>query len=364
MVLIGINIFVFIILSILINKYQMWAYRGVIYITALLVLNAMYFEFHKKYISRLFMRYFQTSLGRWIIHTLFLIITTGIVFITWNTITASQIPKWKHIKSEVTGILSTIDLSATGETLIEKIESTSPWTSLGRYLGIWNSGEDVLQIQKYLREKGYYGGKLSGEYDAETAKAINDYIWETTGEVFTRSEFGEMKLAFLKKLSDESKQSLIIGEEATGSISTDSTGSTQIQSIESMDSWATATVQDGKITVQVVSSQENASSSDNWEVQSVLKNTRWAGGLQWVVISPAVPSPVPGSYKNFQNITFSAEGASWIFITADGSDPSCQWKWLTKIIRPTDTITIKAISCFGWNKIRWPISSYTFTLKK
>lgn len=283
----------------------------------------------------------------------------------WNTATGVRTPnRWKT-SSEVTGILSTIDSTVSGEIIITPLEERVPWESLGRYLGIGNSGEDVLEIQKYLFEKGYYTGVLSWNYDNETAQAINKYIGDTTWEIFTRPEFWAMKLAFLKELS--SKNTLPIqsnGNEATGTITTGGSWDIQINSIESMDGWATATIQDWKIVVEVISNKENTSPSDNWEVQSVLKNARWGGGLQGVVISAAKPTPASGSYKNYQSITFSAEWASGIFFTADGSDPSCQWKWITKLIRKSDTITIKAISCYGWNKIRWPISSYTFTLNK
>lgn len=367
--LIGINIVLYVILSLLINRYQLDSYRWSIYLVSFFVINWVYFEFHKKYISRFFMKFIATSIWRWIIHTTFLLLASGIVFMIWNSITGNNVPGREKTSSEVTGILSTIDTTVSWETITIVKDETVPWETMWRYLGIGNSGEDVLTIQKYLLDKGYYTGELSGNYDEQTAMAINTYIGETTGEVFTRPEFGAMKLAFLRKLSAESNPtSPIISSftwaEATGTLVTSGSGWVEINSIESVDGWATATIQDGKIVVQVVSQWETASNSDNWEVQAVLKNVRWAGWLQGVVISAAKPFPAAGTYKKYQSITFSADGASGIFFTADGTDPTCQWKWLTKIIRQNDTITIKAISCFWWNKIRWPISSHTFMLNK
>lgn len=368
LVLAGVNIITYIVLSLLINRYELDEHRWVIYLVALAILNIAYIESKNKYISKITLRILKNSIGSWVLRTFLLIFASGIVFVIWNTLTEVNVPNAsKHRSSEVTGILSTIDPSVSGEIVESQVEEKMPWESLGRFLGIGNSGEDVLSIQKYLSEKGYYTGSLNGNYDEETARAINTYIGETTGEVFTRPEFGAMKLAFLRELSIENNDANTqanIWQEATWTLSTAESGAIQINSIESMDNWATASIQDGKIVVQVVSASETVSKSDNWEVQSVLKNARWSTGLQWVVISAAKPIPASGSYKDYQSITFFAEWASGIFFTADGSDPSCQWKWLTKLIRKSDTIIIKAISCYWWNKIRWPISSHTFMLNK
>lgn len=367
--LIGINIFIYILLSILINKYQLETYRWYIYLIAVMLINGFYIEFHKKYISKFFMKCLISSLGRWIIHTTFLLLASGVIFMIWNSITGTRVPNREKTSSEVTGVISTVDSTVSWEMVTVKNDERVPWESMWRFLGIGNSGEDVLSIQKYLTEKWYYTWALSGNYDTQTAMAINTYIGETTGEVFTRPEFGAMKLAFLRKLSSEEnpiseKSSSFTGNEATGTLITNGTWWIAINSIESVDGGASATIQNGKIVVQVINKNTTESNSDNWEVQSILKNARWAGWLQGVVISAAKPSPTAGSYDKYQSITFSADGASGIFFTADGTEPTCQGKWLTKLIRQTDTITIKAISCFWWNKIRWPLSTYTFTLNK
>lgn len=376
MFLIGLNIVIYIMISLLINRYQLDEYRIKIYAIILWILNITYLEFHKKYIYRIFIKIIKNPLWKWILRTIFLIITSGIVFMIWNSINGMNIPDRSKHSSEVTGVLSTIDATASGETSTSTTttEERMPWESMWRFLGIGNSGEDVLNIQKYLFDKWYYTGALSGNYDDETAMAINRYIEETTGEVFTRPEFGSMKLSFLKMLSTESttipeQPSIEPWQEATWTLTTAESEniqswSIQIDSIQSVDSGATATIKDWKIVVQVVSPQQTINSSDNWEVTSKLSNIRWAGWLQGVVIWATKSTPAPGDYDAYQSITFSAEWASGIFFTADGSDPSCQWKWITKLVRKSDSITIKTISCYWWNKIRWPISSYTFTLKK
>lgn len=372
------NILIYVILYVLIDQYQLNEYRWTIFILSLWIINIIFLEFHKKYLSKLFVTLLRSSVGKWMIHTLLLIFVSGITFATWNSLTSTTITnKWKP-KSETTGVLSTIDHSATGQELITQVETVSPWSSLKRYLGIGNSWEDVLSIQRYLFKEWYYTGKLSGNYDQETAVAINRYIWETTGEEFSRSEFWAMKLAFLNKLSTESKNNETIINKTwlesswitviwwSGwaiSNSTESSGWVKINTIQSMNSWATASIEDGKIVVQVIAPEKNDNSSNIWEVRSVLKNIKWAGWLQWVVISTPKANPRAWTYDTYQSIVFSADWASWIFLTTDGSDPTCEWKWLTKFIRKTDSISIKAISCFGWNRIRWPISIHNFSIK-
>jgi len=357
----GINIVTLGLLILLIERYQLSAYRIHILSISCIILNIILLEYTSHYISH----FIRTHIGTWVIRTLLLLIFSWGMILTYNTL--REIPWWsatltskpQKTSSEITGVLTTIDPTKSADTI--RSSPIWPWNSLTRSIGIGNTGTDVLAIQTFLQETGYLTGSLSSNYDSSTATALNRYIRDTTGEVFTRPEFGTMKLTLLKSLSPSTNS------EATGTLSTPTTGkdNIRIDSIDSVDGMATAKIENGKIVVQVISPTEWAkpSSTNSWQIQSSVTNNGGAGGLKWVVISAPLATPRGWSYDQYQSITLSAEGASGIFFTIDGSDPSCQGKWSTTLTSKQKTIQVKAISCFWGNRIRGPISSYTFTQK-
>jgi hypothetical protein len=69
-----------------------------------------------------------------------------------------------------------------------------------------------------------------------------------------------------------------------------------------------------------------------------------------VVISPPVPNPVAGVYTSAQSVTLSADGATSIYYTTDGSTPDCSIPTGTLYsgaITVSSSEPIEAVSCYS-----------------
>lgn len=329
------NLILIALLELLIGRYQLDAYRWYIMSGGILWINGIFFEVFGGYISR----WFRTRAGLWIVRTFLLIVSAGVIITLWNTFSHSPLPEIqkppRHTSSEVTGTLSTIDPNSSS---IETPIITWPLDIVNRSISLWDTGADIADLQHYLRNSGYYTGMISWVYDTDTASSFVRYIRENP-------------------VKDTSSW---WSNEVTGTLTTHSWIS--IDSIESIDGGATARIENGQIIVEVLPQQSIPSTSTMWQIQSSITKIGW-GWLQGVVISAPVSTPRAGSYTTYQSITLSAEWASGIFFTIDGSEPTCSGKWYTKLETPEKTFTLKAISCFGGNKIRGPISTHVFGVK-
>jgi hypothetical protein len=309
----------------------------------------------------------------------------------------------KKTTSEVTWVISTIDPNL-------QEEAPWPWNTVKRWIWVGDTGEDVKRIQQYLSDESYYTGGISGTYDITTANAINTYLKDKTGESFGRPEFWEQKMTALRSLPPSPEKvwntplvqtgawgtpvSPVVTtqkSEVSGTISTQpKPNNITIDGITSLDGKATAVVKDGRITIQVINPEwttpttptpissvqsgtttststttyTSTPANTSWNIRTSVSSGAWGGWLRWVVISAPVALPRSGTYQNHETIVLSAEGSSGIFFTIDGSDPSCNGQWSTELSTSATSFTLKAISCFGGNRVRWPIASYTYTLGK
>lgn len=57
-----------------------------------------------------------------------------------------------------------------------------------RYVGLGNTGDDVLWIQKLLAREGYYSGPLNRTFDAATSEAFGKFLRAKTGTTATYSQ--------------------------------------------------------------------------------------------------------------------------------------------------------------------------------
>lgn len=305
-----VNVMVLIFLSLLIDRYELHAYSIETYSLALLMVNGAFLEFTYHFISH----FMNTRSGAWVGRTLLLLVWVGIWIFGMNMMRSSPPPTVpstpKKTFSEVTGIISTIDTSVD-----EESDNATPL-----------SGSQVANISEPIT---VVANTTSEKPKKNTSPEAN----EVSGTLNTLSDLQANWI--------------------------------RIDSIESVDGRATATLKDGKITVQVVKPEATTTGAlvtDGWKVRSSIQRKKGAGWLQWVVISAPYALPVSGTHATYQSIILTADWASWIFFTIDGSEPSCDGKWLVETITDKKVITVKAISCFWDNKIRWPIAIYWYTL--
>jgi hypothetical protein len=81
-----------------------------------------------------------------------------------------------------------------------------------------------------------------------------------------------------------------------------------------------------------------------------------------VVIAPPTASPVAGSYTSAQSVGLTADGASNIHYTTDGTSPTCSSGTLySSSISVSSTLTIKAISCYPQSKTS-TVATYAYTI--
>jgi len=73
-------------------------------------------------------------------------------------------------------------------------------------------------------------------------------------------------------------------------------------------------------------------------------------GMTGVVVSPPVANPAAGIYTSTQNVTLTANGATSIYYTMDGTNPTCSIGNLySGAIAVSSSSPIEAISCYPNN---------------
>ena len=73
-------------------------------------------------------------------------------------------------------------------------------------------------------------------------------------------------------------------------------------------------------------------------------------GMTGVVVSPPVANPAAGMYPSAQSVTLTADGATSIYYTTDGSTPTCSTGNLySGAIAVSSSEPIEAISCYPDN---------------
>jgi hypothetical protein len=92
------------------------------------------------------------------------------------------------------------------------------------------------------------------------------------------------------------------------------------------------------------------------EVTGILSN-----GEVIIIVSPTA-SPVPGTYTSAQNIVLTANGATSIRYTTDGTEPNCSTETTYHVAIPvSESLTIKAISCYPNNNSS-DVSSFIYVI--
>lgn len=69
--------------------------------------------------------------------------------------------------------------------------------SFDRYIGVGNNGEDVLQLQKLLKNSGFYKGALTGTFDTATGDALARFLRTKTGTKNSYTQLGPKALRML-----------------------------------------------------------------------------------------------------------------------------------------------------------------------
>jgi hypothetical protein len=82
-----------------------------------------------------------------------------------------------------------------------------------------------------------------------------------------------------------------------------------------------------------------------------------------VVIAPPVASPVAGSYTSAQSVGLTADGATHIYYTIDGTTPACPstGTLYSSPISVASSLTINAISCYPQSKSS-TVATYAYTI--
>jgi hypothetical protein len=82
-----------------------------------------------------------------------------------------------------------------------------------------------------------------------------------------------------------------------------------------------------------------------------------------VVIAPPAASPGAGSYTSAQNVGLTADGASNIYYTIDGTSPACPTTGIlySSPISVTSSLVINAVSCYPESKSS-TVATYTYAI--
>ena len=82
-----------------------------------------------------------------------------------------------------------------------------------------------------------------------------------------------------------------------------------------------------------------------------------------VVIAPPVANPTAGSYTSAQSVGLTADGASNIYYTTDGTAPACPATGIlySSPISVVSSLTINAISCYPESKSS-TVATYAYTI--
>lgn len=101
---------------------------------------------------------------------------------------------------------------------------------------------------------------------------------------------------------------------------------------------------------------------------ALASETDWEGlgegletGIDGISMVSPTASPVAGTYTSTQSVTLTAEGASSIRYTTNGSTPTCSSTLYSSPISVSSTTTIKAISCYP-NSNASGVATFTYTI--
>ena len=87
-----------------------------------------------------------------------------------------------------------------------------------------------------------------------------------------------------------------------------------------------------------------------------------SGSVGGTVIAAPSALPVAGTYTSTQNVVLTANGATSIRYTTDGTEPSCSTETVYHVPIPvSQSLTIKAISCYP-NDVSSPISTFDYII--
>jgi hypothetical protein len=255
-------------------------------------------------------------------------------------------------KSEITWTLSTIgqwneDDIVNAPAFVAPKKLPIP----NRDLKTGDAWQDVAELQRYLKSVGKYAWEINGTYDEQTASSLNEFIRIQKGEIFEKNEFGPLKQSVLREI--------VQMNETTGSLSTSLPPWVRIDSIQSVDGKANATLdQNGNLTVMVLPKEPV------WMLSTSIDPIGKSGSLFWIVIGPPSSSIPPGKYDSRQNVILKAAGASAIYFTVDDSEPNCSGRGFANIASIEKAIRIKAISCYGKDgKITGQTSIFEFEVR-
>lgn len=114
-----------------------------------------------------------------------------------------------------TGILTTtgtgtqpvrtpLSITGTGsETKIAPKKKVRDLYSFDRYIGIGNTGKDVIQLQTLLKKSGYYKGAITGTFDTVTGDALARFLRAKTGTKNSYTQLGPKALGMLNGVTVE-----------------------------------------------------------------------------------------------------------------------------------------------------------------
>ena len=107
------------------------------------------------------------------------------------------------------------------------------------------------------------------------------------------------------------------------------------------------------LTLLIVSNNVQASSVHgtlNAGGSNTLTGNLGGGGIDGVLTSPPIATPGAGTYGSAQSVTLTASGATSIYYTTDGSNPTCSTGNLyAGAITVSSSEPIEAISCYPNN---------------
>lgn len=69
-----------------------------------------------------------------------------------------------------------------------------------RYIGLGNTGDDVLWIQKLLAREGYYSGPMNRTFDAATSDAFGRFLRAKTGTTASYTQLGPKTMEVFKSV--------------------------------------------------------------------------------------------------------------------------------------------------------------------
>lgn len=132
---------------------------------------------------------------------------TGITLGSWiliNTLPQDQSGVLINTGTNVEWTNEANKLSSTGsETKMVSGKRIGDIYTFNRYLWIGNEGKDVIELQKILKNNGFYKGTISWKFDTTTGNALARFIQAKTGTKNSYSQLGPKALGILNEIEVE-----------------------------------------------------------------------------------------------------------------------------------------------------------------